>query len=133
MALTRGYGGLCPCPICLVRDTELSDLNAPHELRTEQKMMAAYNEAIRERTIERQEEIMKKYGLRLIKVHYVAHFKLLTHMMININRMSSGKCLSQMHMQFLALIHCMSLKMEVVESTCGHSSNCLLQQLHWLC
>lgn len=68
MALIRGFGGKCPCPICLVPDTKLSDLSKKFELRTTETMQTLYEDAKGKRTISEGEEMFKEAGLRAIYV-----------------------------------------------------------------
>jgi len=66
MALIRGVNSKCPCPICLVPDTQMSD-GSTHTLRTSENMQKVYNEAQTMSSVER-EDHLKKYGLRNVEV-----------------------------------------------------------------
>jgi len=66
MALIRGAKGKFPCPICLVPHTQMSD-GSTHPLRTSESMQKVYFEALR-MSAEEQEEHLKGYGLRNVKV-----------------------------------------------------------------
>ncbi|KAH7903322.1 hypothetical protein BJ138DRAFT_1020830, partial [Hygrophoropsis aurantiaca] len=64
MALIRGFGGKCPCPVCLVPEDELFDHSKTHPLRTidgVQELLALYDQ---DRAAG--EELLKKQGLRPI-------------------------------------------------------------------
>jgi len=66
MALIRGAKGKFPCPICLVPHTQMSD-GSTHPLWTSESMQKVYFEAL-EMSAEGQEEHLKGYGLRNVKV-----------------------------------------------------------------
>lgn len=68
MALIRGFGGKCPCPICLVPDTQLSNLSERFELRTTETMQALVVSANSQDKVADGEEILKAAGLRKIDV-----------------------------------------------------------------
>jgi hypothetical protein len=70
MALIRGTGGLCPCPICLVPKESLSDLSHNYSLRTAGDTQAIVREAAGKGSAEDKEELLKQYGLRGIEVSY---------------------------------------------------------------
>ncbi|KJA13371.1 hypothetical protein HYPSUDRAFT_151670 [Hypholoma sublateritium FD-334 SS-4] len=63
MALIRGTNSLHPCPVCLVQESDLSDLLIPPILRTTEDMMNALNEARKLPSKERDQKF-KQYGLR---------------------------------------------------------------------
>ncbi|KAF7334738.1 hypothetical protein MSAN_02372200 [Mycena sanguinolenta] len=65
MALIRGLRGLHPCPICLVKSEDQSDLSKTPELRTAEKAQEAVQKARRLKG-EAGEEILKNMGLRKI-------------------------------------------------------------------
>jgi hypothetical protein len=71
MALIRGTGGLCPCPICLVPKEKLSDLSHDYPLRTAEAMQAIVNEANQKQYAEQKEELLKQYALRGVDVSSV--------------------------------------------------------------
>uniref|UniRef100_A0A8H8CJT9 Uncharacterized protein n=1 Tax=Psilocybe cubensis TaxID=181762 RepID=A0A8H8CJT9_PSICU len=62
MALTRGKTGLFPCPICLVPQTELSNLLVTYPRRTTSTMQEVYNQA-QQMNVTRGEEHLKSYGI----------------------------------------------------------------------
>jgi hypothetical protein len=68
MALIRGYGGLCPCPICLVKKEKLADLAGDYELRTAAKTQEIIQEANTLRTMLEKENKLKEYSLRDVHV-----------------------------------------------------------------
>ncbi|KDQ51821.1 hypothetical protein JAAARDRAFT_62330 [Jaapia argillacea MUCL 33604] len=65
MSLIRGFGGKCPCPICLVPAEQLSDLTTKYPLRTSVNMQYLYEKTER-MTREAGEILLKKYGLQQI-------------------------------------------------------------------
>ncbi|KAF7378401.1 hypothetical protein MSAN_00266700 [Mycena sanguinolenta] len=65
MALIRGLRGLHPCPICLVKSEDQSDLSKTSELRTAEKAQEAVQKARRLKG-DAGEEILKNMGLRKI-------------------------------------------------------------------
>lgn len=68
MALTRGFGGKLPCPICLVPGDKLSDLSRDYEPRTTERMRGVLEMA---KNMDRKsdgDDILKSYGLRRINV-----------------------------------------------------------------
>ncbi|KAF8164494.1 hypothetical protein K438DRAFT_1909729 [Mycena galopus ATCC 62051] len=65
MALIRGLGGNHPCPVCLIRKDEQSDLTIIAELRTAQNSKAAVEKA-RTLNVEAGENLLKDLGLRKI-------------------------------------------------------------------
>ncbi|KAF8142339.1 hypothetical protein K438DRAFT_1635779, partial [Mycena galopus ATCC 62051] len=64
MTLIRGLGGNHPCPVCLIRKDEQSDLTIISELRTAQNSKAA--EKARTLNVEAGENLLKDLGLRKI-------------------------------------------------------------------
>ncbi|KAF8207999.1 hypothetical protein K438DRAFT_2071545 [Mycena galopus ATCC 62051] len=65
MTLIRGLGGNHPCPVCLVRKDEQSDLSIISDLRTAQDSKQAVEQA-RGLTIEAGENLLKDLGLRKV-------------------------------------------------------------------
>lgn len=68
MALIRGFGGLCPCPICLIPATKLSDLSEKYPLRSALESQALVQDARNAGSAAAREELLKVYGLRGIDV-----------------------------------------------------------------
>ena len=72
MALIRGQRGKRPCPICLVPDTELSNLRVKHPERTMHTTKIKVESVLYlPKTV--REETLKPLGLRPVKasiVHY---------------------------------------------------------------
>lgn len=68
MALIRGTGSACPCPICLAPNKKLADLRHKADLRTTETMKDIYVRAQALRG-EAKEELLQKYGLRDIEVN----------------------------------------------------------------
>ena len=67
MALIRGFGGKCPCPVCLIKEEDLSDLTVQAPLRAGldvQNLHKGVNSLPRAQ----QEEAFKNQGLRQIEV-----------------------------------------------------------------
>jgi hypothetical protein len=73
MALTRGFGGKLPCPICFVPKDKLADISMTWPLRTAAntqeiiKVARSLNGADRESSL-------SKYGLRDINVSLIDYF-----------------------------------------------------------
>lgn len=67
MALIRGYGGLCPCPICRVPSARQHEVLATFQLRTQTEVQALVHEA-QKQDLATSEKMMKKEGLRLLEV-----------------------------------------------------------------
>jgi hypothetical protein len=65
LALIRGLHGRCPCPICLVEEGSLSDLSTVYPERSEEHVKALVEKP---ETKGAKEDILKKYGLRAVKV-----------------------------------------------------------------
>ena len=65
MALIRGHRGKCPCPICLVPNTALSDLHTRWPERDPDKI-----QAILRLNSPEKEEILQAQGLRPITVRF---------------------------------------------------------------
>ena len=68
MALIRGINSHYPCPVCLVPADKLSDLSLSFPLRTTETMRTAYETANEADSAAEKEAILKKYGLRDVKV-----------------------------------------------------------------
>ena len=68
MALIRGFGGLYPCPICLVPATKLSDLATRYPLRSAAQSQAIVEDARKAGSAAAKEELLKAYGLRGLDV-----------------------------------------------------------------
>ena len=64
MALIRGFRGLCPCPICLIRSENLDDIHATAPMRNMAETQKIVADGI--------EEQLKAQGLRPIKVFITA-------------------------------------------------------------
>ena len=67
MALIRGTNSKFPCPVCLVPDTQMSD-GSTHPLRTSESMQKVYDEAMAMASAKDQDNHLKNYGLRKVKV-----------------------------------------------------------------
>jgi len=67
MALIRGLGSHFPCPICLVPDTELSNLFGDYSLRSAELMQDIHDEA-QELNQKDGDQLLKAYGLRDVNV-----------------------------------------------------------------
>ncbi|KAF8207444.1 hypothetical protein K438DRAFT_1904651 [Mycena galopus ATCC 62051] len=65
MTLIRGLGGNHPCPVCLVRKDEQSDLSIISDLRTAQDSKRAVEQA-RGLSVEAGENLLKDLGLRKV-------------------------------------------------------------------
>lgn len=68
MALTRGVNAYFPCPICLVPEDLLSQLDQFFEARTHSSMKEVVLDARNNRYAEDREDLLKHYGLRNIDV-----------------------------------------------------------------
>lgn len=75
MATIRGINSLYPCPICLVKAEDLSDLVKPPELRTSEKMKAVWEKATEigsQRRVnnraEAKDKMLQEVGLRDVEV-----------------------------------------------------------------
>ncbi|TFY76117.1 hypothetical protein EWM64_g7894 [Hericium alpestre] len=64
MVLTRGFKSKCPCPVCLVKPEELSDLTQSYEARTATKVQETIAKARAARTRKDAEVMLKAEGLR---------------------------------------------------------------------
>lgn len=64
MSLIRGFGGKCPCPICLVPDDKLSNLSLDYEHRTTEKMQSILDDANSMDHKKDGENLLKSVGLR---------------------------------------------------------------------
>lgn len=71
MALTRGFGGKCPCPICLVSPEDLADLSKICTLRTAQTMRSTLERACEEQLAREKEAVLKSVGLRGVEVNTI--------------------------------------------------------------
>ena len=67
MALIRGLNSLRPCPVCLVSESDLSDMLVPPVLRTTKDMMDILAEA-RKLPAKERDLMFKKYSLRDVEV-----------------------------------------------------------------
>ena len=67
MALIRGFGGKCPCPVCLIKEEELADLTVQAPLR-EGSNIQDLHEEVNSLPRAQQEEAFKNQGLRQIEV-----------------------------------------------------------------
>lgn len=69
MALIRGLGSACPCPVCLVRNEDLADLSKfpLPERRTTEHMRNVYQE-VQLLKQDAREKKLKEYGLRDVEV-----------------------------------------------------------------
>jgi hypothetical protein len=74
MTLIRGFGGKCPCPVCLVPDNLLSQLLLDFPLRTTTSMKSILTQAKEMGLQIEKEEIYKSVGLRGIVVHLFYQF-----------------------------------------------------------
>ena len=68
MALIRGTGGKCPCPICLVPANKLSDLSEKYTLRTAEDTQTILDEAHALVYAEDREDLLKSYAIRNVDV-----------------------------------------------------------------
>ncbi|KAK7438754.1 hypothetical protein VKT23_017884 [Stygiomarasmius scandens] len=64
MALIRGFGGLCPCPKCLIPKDELADLSAKADLRTPQHTLEIMKKVESLKLQTEKEEVLKEHSLR---------------------------------------------------------------------
>jgi len=67
MSLTRGVGSKFPCPICLVPDISLANIEEEYPRRTAERSQTMVNEAIRMNAMER-EALLKSVGLHPVQV-----------------------------------------------------------------
>jgi hypothetical protein len=67
MALIRGHQGLYPCPICLVPQSEQSDLSKSHALRTAAHTREIYETGLNLTAADR-ESLLKSESLRNVAV-----------------------------------------------------------------
>lgn len=67
MALIRGIGSAYPCPVCLIHESDLSDLSKSGSKRTPVAMQVIVMEAMKLNKKE-QEKKLKLYGLRGVEV-----------------------------------------------------------------
>ncbi|TEB21519.1 hypothetical protein FA13DRAFT_1580538, partial [Coprinellus micaceus] len=67
MAATRGHGCFCPCPVCLVPSTSLTDLTTQYEMRTTESMQAVFRAAQDARLAADRDDILKEVGLRNVE------------------------------------------------------------------
>ena len=68
MALTRGFRGLCPCPVCLVPHKDQRRLTNQYPLRSVDGTKALIELAESKRTAAEKENILKENGIRAISV-----------------------------------------------------------------
>jgi hypothetical protein len=68
MALIRGSGGLCPCPICLIPKDKQSDLSISYTLRTAKDTQNVLKRADACNYDYEKQDLLKPLGLRYIKV-----------------------------------------------------------------
>ena len=68
LALIRGLGGICPCPVCLVEKKTLSKLSNQSELRTIHGTQNLISSAKALSTKAAQNALLKKFGLRPLTV-----------------------------------------------------------------
>ncbi|THH05669.1 hypothetical protein EW146_g9838 [Bondarzewia mesenterica] len=73
MALIRGLGGKCPCPICLVPKEQQIELSIRYPLRTASDTHVILAQANDARLAEDKEKILKAHGLRPVKVKAALH------------------------------------------------------------
>lgn len=116
MALIRGTNSKCPCPICLVPDTQMSD-GSTHPLRTSEDMQKIYNEA-QKMTSGRRDEHLKTYGLCNVKVWraYLGYNLLLNSTPY---RVYSGTSRIQIHTGHFHLTIYMWTTLACLKITCG--------------
>lgn len=69
MALIRGFRGLCPCPVCLVPNSEQRRITGNYTLRTAVEVQQLFEEVKKCRTEAEKEEILKEQGLRPVEVY----------------------------------------------------------------
>lgn len=68
MALIRGHLGKCPCPICLVPNTELSNLSQKWPERDPNKIRAIVTRVKSSKQKQDKDKILQSQGLRPIIV-----------------------------------------------------------------
>lgn len=68
MALTRGVNGHYPCPVCLVPQSEQSNLDQSHPLRTAEESKSIVVKALKEKNATKQNKITKGQSLRPVMV-----------------------------------------------------------------
>lgn len=69
MALTRGKGGNCPCPVCFVRKEDLSKISSIPDapLRTQAHTAQVIAKAFTMKKTDA-DAYLQQYGLRLVQV-----------------------------------------------------------------
>ena len=72
MALTRGVKGLFPCPVCLVPQSEQSDLTKSYKLRTAEESKSIVVKALKEPNASRQNQMTKLQSLRPVMVQFLS-------------------------------------------------------------
>jgi hypothetical protein len=71
MALTRGVNGLFPCPVCLVPQSEQSNLSQSHPLRTADESQLIVMKALKETNAAGRNKITKEQSLRPVMVWFL--------------------------------------------------------------
>lgn len=118
LALIRGLGGLCPCPVCLIPKGVLSDLTTSYPDRTSAETEALVNATYN--TKGEREKIIKQYGLRPITVSLYLSLK---NMCLNLRcRMPFGGLQTPIYMKLYPLIDYMPTTWDYGELTFGESS-----------
>ena len=102
MALIRGLNGKAPCPICLIRQDNLWNLQDTSLLRTTENSQAVILKARSQQLLSHKEEILKEAGLRDIDVSI--KFDLIESIIILYYRMSFGLFLVVIHIGLFLLI-----------------------------
>lgn len=74
MALIRGLGGLCPCPICLISSQDLSDLSIQAIRRSAADVLKLFEETNGLPTAAERDAPFKAQGLRRMEVSYSIYF-----------------------------------------------------------
>ena len=73
MALIRGVGSKFPCPICMVPEDEMSDLEKYFDLRTTEQTEAIIKEARALTRAAARERLLQSNGLRDVDVRCISH------------------------------------------------------------
>ena len=68
MALIQGFRGLCPCPVCLVPNSEQHKITGNYKLRTAVEVQQLLEEVKKCQTEAEKEEMLKEQGLHPVEV-----------------------------------------------------------------
>ena len=72
MALTRGVNGQYPCPVCLVPQSEQSNLGQSHPLQTAEESKLIVVKALKETNATRRDKITKAQSLQPVMVIFLS-------------------------------------------------------------